>query len=88
MAKNDSAKILAEKPVRGSRVGTIHHSAGYEFGEDGMVKMQARKGNANYETSGVFEGENPDFEAGHTQNVGTPVQSDGLRNAISHIRGK
>ena len=53
MAKgNDSAKILAARPVRGSRAGTIHHSFGYEMGEDGMFERVARKGNAVYEKIG------------------------------------
>ena len=89
MAKdNNSAKVLAERPVRGSRVGTIHHSTSYEFGEDGRVSQVARKGNANYEQSDRFPSENPDYQSGITQNVGTPAHGDALRNAISHIRGK
>jgi len=89
MAKgDDSAKILAARPVRGSRAGTIHHSFGYEMSEDGMISRVARKGNASYESEDRVPSENPNYQSGVTQNVGTPAQGDGLRNAISHIRGK
>jgi hypothetical protein len=84
----NSAKVLAERPVRGPRAGTIQHSVGYELGEDGMVSKVARKGNANYMPSDRFPSENPDYQSGITQNVGTPAHGDALRNAISHIRGK
>lgn len=86
--EKNSAKVLAERPVRGSRVGTIHHSFGYEMGENGMISRVARKGNAVYEPEDRTPSENPDYQSGVTQNVGTPAQGDGLRNAISHIRGK
>ena len=89
MAKgNDSAKILAARPVRGSRAGTIHHSFGYEMSEDGVFKRVAQKGNAVYEAEDRTPSENPNYQSGVTQNVGTPAQGDDLRNAISHIRGK
>jgi len=89
MAKgNDSAKILAARPVRGSRAGTIHHSFNYELSENGAFERVARKGNAVYESENRTPSENPDYQSGVTQNVGTPAQGDGLRNAISHIRGK
>lgn len=89
MAKEkNSAKVLAERPVRGSRAGTIHHSFGYELGADGMFSRVARKGNAVYESEDRVPSTNPDYQSGVTQNVGTPAQGDGLRNAISHIRGK
>ena len=89
MAKEkNSAKVLAERPVRGSRAGTIHHSFGYEMGADGMFSRVARKGNAVYESEDRVPSTNPDYQSGVTQNVGTPAQGDGLRNAISHIRGK
>lgn len=83
-----SSKVLADRPQRGVKAGTIQHSTGYEFGEDGMARKVARKGNANYMSSDRFSPGNPDFEAGVTQNEGNPAHSDGLRNAISHIRGK
>jgi hypothetical protein len=86
--EKNSAKVLAERPVRGSRAGTIHHSFGYEVGEDGMISRVARKGNAAYETDDRVPSENPDYQSGITQNVGTPAHGDALRNAISHIRGK
>ena len=89
MAKdNNSAKVLAARPVRGSRAGTIHHSFGYEMGEDGMISRVARKGNAAYESEDRVPSENPNYQSGITQNVGTPAHGDALRNAISHIRGK
>ena len=89
MAKdNNSAKVLAARPVRGSRAGTIHHSFGYEMGADGMISRVARKGNAVYESEDRTPSENPDYQSGITQNVGTPAHGDALRNAISHIRGK
>ena len=53
-----------------------------------MFEQVARKGNANYRAPDRFVPGNPDFESGVTQNVGNPVQSDGLRGAISLIRGK
>ena len=86
--EKNSAKVLAERSVRGPRVGTIQHSVGYEMGADGMFSRVARKGNADYMNSDRFPSENPDYQSGVTQNVGTPAQGDGLRNAISHIRGK
>jgi hypothetical protein len=84
----NSTKILAEKPVRGMRVGTVQHSTKYEFGKDGLVQRVARKGNTDYQKSDRFGANSPDFESGVTQNVGKPAQSDGLREAISLIRGK
>lgn len=86
--EKNSAKVLAEKPVRGSRAGTVHHSFGYEMNEDGMFSRVARKGNADYEKEDRVPAENPDYQSGITQNVGTPAHGDALRNAISHIRGK
>jgi len=84
----NSGKVLAEKPLRGVRAGTIQHSTTYEFGKDGMFEKVARKGNANYQAPDRFVPNNPDYQSGVTQNVGNPVQSDGLRGAISLIRGK
>ena len=84
----NSGKVLAEKPLRGVRVGNIQHSTTYELGADGSVGKVARKGNAYYQAADRFVPSNPDFESGVTQNVGNPVQSDGLRGAISLIRGK
>ena len=84
----NSGKVLAEKPLRGVRAGNIQHSVGYELGKDGMFERVARKGNANYQAPDRFVPGNPDFESGVTQNVGNPAQSDGLRGAISLIRGK
>lgn len=85
----NSAKVLAEKPMRGVRAGTIQHSVGYEFdAATGTFAKEARKGNANYQGPDRFVPSNPDFQSGVTQNVGNPAQSDGLRGAISLIRGK
>lgn len=84
----NSGKVLAERPLRGVNSKTIQHSTTYEFGKDGMFEKVARKGNANYQGPDRFVPGNPDFEAGVTQNVGSPAQSDGLRGAISLIRGK
>jgi hypothetical protein len=90
MAKTPtSGKVLAEKPLRGVRAGTVQHSTSYEFDENtGMFSRVARKGNANYQAPDRFVPGNPDYQSGVTQNVGNPVQSDGLRGAISLIRGK
>lgn len=84
----NSGKVLADRPLRGVRSGTIQHSVGYELSKDGMFERVARKGNANYQAPDRFVPGNPDFEAGVTQNVGNPAQSDDLRGAISLIRGK
>lgn len=83
-----SGKVLADRPLRGVKSGTIQHSMAYEMSKDGMFEQVARKGNANYRGPDRFVPGNPDFESGVTQNVGNPVQSDGLRGAISLIRGK
>jgi hypothetical protein len=84
----NSGKVLAEKPLRGVRAGTIQHSTTYELTEDGRFERVARKGNVNYQAPDRFVPGNPDYQSGVTQNVGNPVQSDGLRGAISLIRGK
>jgi hypothetical protein len=84
----NSGKVLAERPLRGVKAGTIQHSTTYELSKDGMFEQVARKGNANYRAPDRFVPGNPDFESGVTQNVGSPAQSDGLRGAISLIRGK
>ena len=84
----NSGKVLAEKPLRGVRAGTIQHSTTYELSADGVFEKVARKGNAYYQAPDRFSPNNPDYQAGVTQNVGKPVQSDGLRGAISLIRGK
>ena len=88
MAKETSGKVLAGKPLRGVRTNNIQHSTSWELSKDGMFEKVARKGNANYQAADRFTPSNPDFESGVTQNVGNPVQSDGLRGAISLIRGK
>lgn len=89
MAKESSGKILAQKPLRGVRSGNIQHSVKWDFDEKtGMLEKVARKGNANYQDADRFVPSNPDYQSGVTQNVGTPVQSDDLRGAISLIRGK
>lgn len=84
----NSGKVLAERPLRGVNSNAIQHSTTYELSADGMFSKVARKGNANYQGPDRFVPGNPDFESGVTQNVGNPVQSDGLRGAISLIRGK
>ena len=84
----NSAKVLAAKQQRGLKVGTVQHSVGYEITADGRVEGNARKGNATYRDAERFVPSNPDYQSGVTQNVGNPVQSDGLRGAISLIRGK
>ena len=86
--EKNSGKVLAEKPLRGVRAGTVQHSVGYDISADGRVERVARKGNANYRENDRFVPSNPDYQSGVTQNVGSPVQSDGLRGAISLIRGK
>lgn len=90
MAKGgNSGKVLADRPLRGVNTRKIQHSVGYEFDEKtGMFEREARKGNANYQAPDRFAPNNPDYQSGVTQNVGKPVQSDGLRGAISLIRGK
>jgi hypothetical protein len=90
MAKqNNSGKVLAEKPPRGVNTRDIQHSTEYKFDEkSGTFSKEARKGNANYQAPDRFVPGNPDYQSGVTQNVGNPVQSDGLRGAISLIRGK
>lgn len=88
MAKNDSGKVLAARPQRGVKTDRIQHATTYEMSEDGMFQKVARKGNSYYQAADRFVPSNPDFESGVTQNVGNPVQSDGLRGAISLIRGK
>jgi hypothetical protein len=84
----NSGKVLADRPLRGVDTRKIQHNTTYELTKDGMVERVARKGNANYQGADRFVPSNPDFESGVTQNVGNPVQSDGLRGAISLIRGK
>lgn len=84
----NSSKILAAKPLRGLKAGTIQQSVGYDITANGMVERSARKGNSNYREADRFAPSNPDYQSGVTQNVGNPVQSDGLRGAISLIRGK
>jgi len=86
--EKNSGKVLAERPLRGLNNSRVQHSVGYELSKDGMFEKVARKGNANYQAPDRFVPGNPDFESGVTQNVGSPVQSDGLRGAISLIRGK
>jgi len=86
--EKNSGKVLADKTPRGVRAGTVQHSTNYEFGPDGRFEKVARKGNANYQAADRFVPGNPDYQSGVTQNVGSPVQSDGLRGAISLIRGK
>lgn len=88
MAGKNSGKVLAERPQRGVKVGTVQHATEYKLGENGMFEQVARKGNAVYREADRFVPGNPDFESGATQNVGTPAQSGGLRDAISLIRGK
>jgi hypothetical protein len=90
MAKsNNSGKVLSERPLRGVNSSDIQHSTEYKFDEKtGMFGKDARKGNANYQAPDRFVPSNPDYQSGVTQNVGNPVQSDGLRGAISLIRGK
>ena len=84
----NSAKVLAAKQQRGLKAGTVQHSVGYDITADGMLQRVARKGNATYRDAERFVPSNPDYQSGVTQNVGNPVQSDGLRGAISLIRGK
>mgnify|MGYP003345238177 CR=1 FL=1 len=89
MAKsNNSGKVLSDRPLRGVNTRDIQHSVSYELSKDGMFERTARKGNANYQAPDRFVPGNPDYQSGVTQNVGNPVQSDGLRGAISLIRGK
>ena len=88
MVEKNSGKVLAEKPVRGVKSGTVQHSTEYKFGENGMFEKVARKGNDVYQAADRFVPGNPDYQSGATQNVGTPAQSGGLRDAISLIRGK
>ena len=83
----NSTKVLADRPVRGMRAGTVQHSTKYEFGKDGLFEKVARKGNADYRPADRFVPSSPDFESGVAQNVGKPTQSDGLRNAISYVKG-
>ena len=84
----NSAKVLAAKQQRGLKAGTVQHSVGYDISADGMLQRNARKGNATYRENDRFAPSSPDYQSGVTQNVGNPVQSDGLRGAISLIRGK
>ena len=84
----NSGKVLAERPLRGVNTSKIQHSTTYDLSKDGMFERVARKGNANYQGADRFVPSNPDFQSGVTQNVGNPVQSDGLRGAISLVRGK
>lgn len=84
----NSAKVLAGRTLRGVATNKIQHHVGYEISKDGMLTREARKGNANYQAADRFVPGCPDYQSGVTQNVGNPVQSDGLRGAISLIRGK
>jgi hypothetical protein len=86
--EKNSGKVLAGMPQRGVKVGTIQHSTNYQLEPDGRFEKVARKGNANYQAADRFTPSNPDYQSGATQNVGTPAQSGGLRDAISLIRGK
>ena len=86
--EKNSGKVIAERPLRGVNTRAVQHSTNYELGPDGMFGKVARKGNANYQAPDRFVPGNPDYQSGVTQNVGNPVQSDGLRGAISLIRGK
>lgn len=89
MAKTtNSGKVLAERPLRGVKAGTTQKSTTYELSEDGRVEKVARKGNAYYQVPDRFAPGNPDYQSGVTQNIGSPAHSDGLRDAISLIRGK
>lgn len=85
----NSGKVLAERPLRGVNTKATQRNTDYRFDEKtGMFAKEARKGNANYQAPDRFAPGSPDYQSGVTQNVGTPVQSDGLRGAISLIRGK
>lgn len=85
----NSGKVIADRPLRGVNTSRTQHSTEYKYDEKtGTFGKEARKGNANYQAPDRFVPGNPDFESGVTQNVGNPVQSDGLRGAISLIRGK
>jgi hypothetical protein len=84
----NSAKVLAAKPQRGMKTNTVQHSVGYDLTADGLFERVAQKGNSTYRDAERFVPANPDYQSGVTQNVGNPVQSDGLRGAISLIRGK
>lgn len=86
--EKNSGKVIAERPLRGVNTRAIQHNTTYELSADGMFERVARKGNANYQAPDRFVPGNPDYQSGVTQNVGSPVQSDGLRGAISLIRGK
>ena len=90
MAKSEnSGKVIAGRPLRGVNTRDIQHSTEYKYDEKtGSFGKEARKGNANYQAPYRFVPGNPDYQSGVTQNVGNPVQSDGLRGAISLIRGK
>ena len=90
MAKSEnSGKVIAGRPLRGVNTRDIQHSTEYKYDEKtGVFAKEARKGNANYQAPDRFVPGNPDYQSGVTQNVGNPVQSDGLRGAISLIRGK
>ena len=87
--EKNSGKVIAERPLRGVNSRAIQHSTAYAFDEKtGTFGKEARKGNANYQAPDRFVPGNPDYQSGATQNVGTPAQSGGLRDAISLIRGK
>lgn len=86
-SSGSSVKVLAEKPLRGVRLGKIQHSVTYELTENGFEKV-ARKGNAEYAPCDRFSSQNPDHQTGVTQNVGKPARGDALRGAIEHLRGK
>lgn len=84
----NSAKVLAARPQRGLKADRVQHSVGYDITADGRIERNARKGNSTYRDAERFAPSSPDYQSGVTQNVGNPVQSDGLRGAISLIRGK